>query len=653
MAPESPARDDARESAYRDRGAVSGAARRARRARRAGWIALCAIAAVAPYLSSLDDALVWDDRFAIGPGLDVDGVRGLARLWVQPFEPLFATRGDGASYYRPVVTTTLALDRALFGDATAGFHATNLAWHAASAIALFALALALLAPGAARRDGPREEWRAALAAVLFALHPAHAEPVCLIMGRSDPVASVFLFAAIALALRGAAIAPAALVLAGAFAKEVALLGAPVVALAAWLRTDTGMGSDSDSGSARASAPLRASRARAVALVVVAAAIAVAIRLSIPGLALGRESVPLPEGALARFGVGLGVVADYALSVVAPVNLSALRQVPALSPLRAAAGALVVALLALAFARGLARRRAAALPPALFAATLLPLCWPPALAGIAMADRFLYVPTAAFALAVAALPRRAAIALGVAFAAAFSALLPARVAIWDDQVALFESVLRDSGESSFVHSILSREHRRRGDAERTLAHALRAHELEPGEPLALESLVQLEVELGRAQDARAHANAAIERAPDDALGWYLLGLAELGAGDAAAAARTLERAIAIAPSHSAPHAALALARHAQGDAAGALAAMREAARLDPGNAPLAARLRALEQASESEDRAGARAAEGTRAPGPGAGGAATDADQAGPAPSDEGSPAPSGASPSAPSGAPSS
>lgn len=562
--------------------AAQGAARRATGAR-AAWLALALAACWLPYIPSLDDELVWDDRFAIGPALDVDGARGLAALWTQPFEPLMTEQHGGASYYRPLVTTTLALERMLFGDAIAGFRLSNFAWHGASVAALFALALAL---GASDR-------RAGLCAALFAIHPAHAEPVCLVMGRSDPVASVFVFAAIALALRARAgdppgsralaFAPAALVFVGAFAKEVTLLASPVVALAAW----TSSRERGARGIARAAAPIA-----------IAALLAIAARLAVPELGPTRDSVPMPDGLLARAALGFAVIGDYLVSIALPVNLGAMRSLPPVDPfpaLQVALGVLGAAAILGATAWFTLRRDASAIAPALFAATLFPLCFPPALAGIAMADRFLYIPTAALALALVRAPWRAALAIGVVLSLGYAALLPGRIAIWNDQVTLVESMLRDEGESAFVHSVLAAEHRRRGALERARDHALRAHEISPDHRIALEMLVQLESQLGRSREALAHARAALEREPEDAQLHYLLGIAQLGAGDAGAAASALERATALDPTRSPAHAALALARLAQGDEDGAIASFREAARLDPRNAALARRLSELEAA----------------------------------------------------------
>ena len=62
-----------------------------------------------------------------------------------------------------------------------GFHAVNVPLHVAVALALYALALQLLA-------APTAAW---IAAALFAVHPIHTEAVTGIVGRAELLAALF------------------------------------------------------------------------------------------------------------------------------------------------------------------------------------------------------------------------------------------------------------------------------------------------------------------------------------------------------------------------------------------------------------------------------------------------------------------------------
>ena len=86
------------------------------------------------------------------------------------------------SYYRPIFNILLSIEWALFGSGPGGWHAMNVLVHAAVTGLVFVVTMELT------------ERRAlsALAAALFAVHPAHAESVAWISGVTDPLMSLFL-----------------------------------------------------------------------------------------------------------------------------------------------------------------------------------------------------------------------------------------------------------------------------------------------------------------------------------------------------------------------------------------------------------------------------------------------------------------------------
>jgi hypothetical protein len=82
-------------------------------------------------------------------------------------------------YLRPIVSTSYALDWAIWGGKPAGFHATNLALHAAVAWLLYRALRRWSASAAAPAPG------ALVAAVAWAWHPSKVEAVSWIAGRTD------------------------------------------------------------------------------------------------------------------------------------------------------------------------------------------------------------------------------------------------------------------------------------------------------------------------------------------------------------------------------------------------------------------------------------------------------------------------------------
>ena len=94
---------------------------------------------------------------------------------------------------RPLFGLTYKLDAVLFGAANpVGLHATNIALHVASSLAVVLLAELLVAAPA---------WTPLLAGLLFAVAPAHAEPIAWVTGRVDSLSTLLFVAAFIFYLR--------------------------------------------------------------------------------------------------------------------------------------------------------------------------------------------------------------------------------------------------------------------------------------------------------------------------------------------------------------------------------------------------------------------------------------------------------------------
>jgi hypothetical protein len=139
---------------------------------------------VAAYLPVWHNDLVdYDDEIYITTNAQVrEGLSWSGFRW--------AWTNEMAPYWHPLTWLSLQLDAHCFSVRTAGgavelcpaaFHGQNLAWHAASAVLLFALWR--------RLTGAR--WRSFLAAALFALHPMHVESVAWAIERKDVLSGFF------------------------------------------------------------------------------------------------------------------------------------------------------------------------------------------------------------------------------------------------------------------------------------------------------------------------------------------------------------------------------------------------------------------------------------------------------------------------------
>jgi tetratricopeptide (TPR) repeat protein len=95
------------------------------------------------------------------------------------------------SYYRPLFSVLFSINYAIFGTSAWGWHLANILIHAAVTFLVFIVI----------SEMAERSWLALIAALLFAVHPAHVESVAWISGVTDPVMAVFLLAAFYFYLR--------------------------------------------------------------------------------------------------------------------------------------------------------------------------------------------------------------------------------------------------------------------------------------------------------------------------------------------------------------------------------------------------------------------------------------------------------------------
>lgn len=137
--------------------------------------AIVALVAAAAFLPSFAGVFQFDDYNVI-----------VNYPTVHSWQALFERAAGGV---RPLLKASYALNWTLGG----GFHALNIALHAANAVLLFQIGKSLFKnPGASL-----------VAALLFALHPAQTEAVTYVSGRSSSLMALFYLGALLAYLRGA------------------------------------------------------------------------------------------------------------------------------------------------------------------------------------------------------------------------------------------------------------------------------------------------------------------------------------------------------------------------------------------------------------------------------------------------------------------
>jgi len=94
-------------------------------------------------------------------------------------------------YFRPIFSALFTINYALFGIQPWGWHLVNIIIHSAATVLVFLVI----------RELTERDWLSALTAVLFAVHPAHAESVAWVSGVTDPLMALLLLPAFFFYLR--------------------------------------------------------------------------------------------------------------------------------------------------------------------------------------------------------------------------------------------------------------------------------------------------------------------------------------------------------------------------------------------------------------------------------------------------------------------
>ncbi|HPS78341.1 MAG TPA: tetratricopeptide repeat protein [Thermoanaerobaculaceae bacterium] len=480
------------------------------------------VAAIAPYLGALGNDFVWDDLNLIVHDDELGSSHG---VWHRLGQDFFAAGRDpsAAGYWRPLITLSFALDRAVWGLRPWGYHLTSLLLHAACAV----LAVLLV------RTITSTLWPALATGVLFALHPMHVENVVFVSGRTDLVAALMGGLAMLSHLvgsrradspqrvemhRGRWLQAMAVVLfaLALLAKEMAVVMIAWLAVIHLVVERRGW---------------RQSAALVTPLVLVTAAY-LTVRLLVLGIGL-------PEPGSVRLSQVLmtlpATLARYLSWLVLPTSLHGFVQNPPVSSLasiRVVLGLVVMAAAAGGLAVTWKRSRPMFAMGAMSLLALAPLFHvapiksPPDM-GLVMAERFLYFPSLPFLALLALLAasvgellsarvrRVLGVAVTLVVVAWWSAMIVGRIPDWHDDVSFFTAALRDAPDSPTVVANLANAYVERADFTRAAAVLNNAPEVVRQEQPVRLAQAQVLAAQGRFPDAMAVMESVVStRWPGD-------------------------------------------------------------------------------------------------------------------------------------------
>ena len=552
---------------------------------RRGAIAIVATAFVlvwATYCNTFSNSFHYDDVHTIVDNRHIRDLGNVIGFFSDP--ETFASISERAMF-RPVVTTSFAVNYRLGLYDVFGYHVANFSLHLSCALLLFLLARSI---GLTRIQ-------AGIGALLFAVHPVQTEVVNYISSRSESLAALFFLAALTAYVRwrtisepdrshgrGAQVLYVASVLSfvGALASKSTTLALPVVLLLfeAALRRRAGKGW-SLSRLVRYHSPFWA----------LSAAYLFIVRSS-AGVALGQPVRGLDEQILSQFKAFI----YYAKLLFMPVNLSVDHQFSATTSVPALLGGAVLASLLLAGgAMHRNRQRGGSAPllgwslSALLPASLVPL-------NVLVNEHRLYLSVAIASLWIVGLVlstvgdphswrtgSRSVRLWGVGVALAVLALLAHdRNRAWATELTLWQDAVDKAPGMYRPHMHLGGAMEAAGKWEAARAAYERALEIDPSVALVHYNLANALRHLGRIEEARDSYEASLELNPDFLHALVNLGRLELDAGRLSRSEDLLTRARDSHPTSGLVRHQLGALYRARGKQKAAVKAYREGILLDP-------------------------------------------------------------------------
>lgn len=480
---------------------------------------------------------VWDDSLYL---LQIAAYKSF------DFSAILSGLGNGIEY-QPVRDLTYLLDRAIWGERPLGYHLTNLVLYLLNIGAVYFLAAELLP--LLQRDtdniGKRSIWLPFWVAAIFAVHPLHVEPVAFISGgRNTLLAALFSFLATRAFCRALQNSPASrqwlYATAGWFLLAMLSKATSVTLPLFFLVLALMAGNRPLRSRLLVTLPfllLAAAGATGHAMVATNTGLIDPLGSHVPLLTRGAIAVQIPFFYLGKLFLPTGLAADYSSGIT---TTAASPQV-----YLALTGLVLVLTTAL-----LVRTKAPALLAAIawYGATLVPVLYllP---SPMIVADRYAFLPSFGFCLALAWLGSRlqvrysqAAIAGGVALLSLWAILSFRQTQVWQSGKSLWEQNLQVNPDALQALQNLGANLFVAGEYDRALELFARAKQLDPNST-AFDFFSGFRAYTrGDWPTAARFFQTALERKPDlmDAL--YYLGQMSEESGQLAAATECYQRVL---------------------------------------------------------------------------------------------------------------
>lgn len=548
-------------------------------------IALIVLTSICVYAKSLGGDFVYDDVYQV-----------VGNPWIQDaghildilFSQAWSFEGTSSNYYRPLSFLIYTIDYRLFGFDPWGFHLVSILLHAAVAVVVFLLASRLMRiMNNETENGTKDLHLFPLfAALLFSTHPINSEPVMWISSLSDIAFTLFYLLALYSYIQSRRAINLAitsvLFFIACLGKETALtLPIMIFAFDALVRRDVHLTTQGILSLLKRYAPF-----------VLIAAVYLIIRTDAIGGFTSVQAHKLPD--IYQYMVNIFFLfAKYLGMLALPINLSAFHvfnPIQSVLSLKGLAGIALVIIYLVACYRLTQINRMLAFVLVWIAVPLLPVLYIPGLGENVFAERYLYLPSAGFAIFVSA---SASLFYAANSSKTTMALLMIvclyvvgtvnRASAWESNLSLWTDVRDKSPEASVTHtrlaSVLFNENMF-DDAIQELKTAIR---LQPDSAEAHFGLGSVYRKLNRSNEAAVEFNKALKINPQDKVAHYQLGLAYAESGQWNNSIHLYNSALGLDPDYFNAHLGIGAAYQQTNNLDRAMFHFRETVKLKPSSA----------------------------------------------------------------------
>jgi tetratricopeptide (TPR) repeat protein len=537
------------------------------------------------FLPALSGDFAYDDQLNIQENLQFRGLAPANLKW------MFTTFHLG--HYQPLSWMTLACDYLIWGMNPFGYHLTNLLLHCANAVLVYLLAMLLIDAAARRRNATIEAGKlrlaAAVAALIFAIHPLRVESVAWVTERRDVLSSCLLLATILFYLRAhrsesrpavSSWMPLCLSLFALSLLSRAMgVTLPVILLILdWYPLGRLL-------------PLTR-RIFVEKLPFIALALAAAVVAPIAQAHSGAAATIIGHPPIARLMQAAYGLVFYVYKSLLPIALVPIYELtiplnPA-SPKYLASASLVL-VLTIALIRQARRWRATTVAVLCYAVFLLPVLGFFQSGRQEVADRYSYLATIGFAILVAgwAINLRArrslVLTLVTCFCLTMGAVTWIQCRVWKTSLSLWIHAVANGPPSSVAHHNLGCDmvaHQRWAEA---LVELEKSNKIDPGSYSTHYNIGRCQHELGRIDEAIAGYLEAVRLKPDYAVAHSNLGVAFTSQRRTDEAMKHIRRALEIQPDYPDAQCNLAVALAGAGQTDEAIAVLEQVVQAHPDHA----------------------------------------------------------------------